>query len=41
MLRTLYVFVVITHEHRAIVQCNGVQHPTAAWVWQQIREATP
>ncbi len=39
--RTLYVFFVITHERRALVHWNVTRHPTAAWVWQQIREATP
>ena len=39
--RTLSVFFVITHERRAIVHWNVTPHPTAAWVWQQIREATP
>ncbi len=39
--RTLHVFFVITHDRRALVYWNVTRHPTAAWVWQQIREATP
>ena len=39
--RTLYVFVVVTHERRQLVHWNVTAHPTAPWVWQQIIEATP
>ena len=39
--RTLYVFVVLGHQRREIVYWNVTAHPTAAWVWQQIIEATP
>lgn len=35
--RTAHVFFLITHERRAIVHWNVTSHPTAAWVWQQIR----
>jgi hypothetical protein len=26
---------------RRIVHCNVTAHPTAAWTWQQLREAIP
>ena len=39
--RTFYVFVVISHDRRRLVHWNVTRHPTQAWVWQQIREATP
>ena len=39
--RTLYVFVLLGHQRRQIVHWNVTAHPTAAWVWQQIIEATP
>jgi hypothetical protein len=37
--RTLYVFF-ITHDRRELVYCRGTAHPTAAWVWRQLLEAT-
>ena len=39
--RTFYVFVLISHDRRRLVHWNVTRHPTQAWVWQQIREATP
>ena len=39
--RTCYVFVLISHDRRRLVHWNVTRHPTQAWVWQQIREATP
>ena len=39
--RTLHVFFVIAHDRRTLLYWNVTRHPTAAWVWQQIREATP
>ena len=39
--RTLHVFFVITHDRRVLTYWNVTEQPTAAWVWQQIREATP
>ncbi len=39
--RTLYVFVVISHERRRIEHWNVTAHPTAPWVWLQVVEATP
>jgi len=39
--RLLYVFIVIEHQTRRIVQCNVTAHPTAAWTLQQLREAIP
>jgi len=39
--RTLYVLLFISHERREVVHLNVTAHPTAGWVWQQLREATP
>jgi putative transposase len=39
--RTLYVFVVIDHERRRIRHWNVTEHPTSAWIWRQLIEATP
>jgi putative transposase len=39
--RTLYVFIFITHDRRELVHCRVTAHPTAAWVWRQLIEATP
>ena len=39
--RTVYVFVALKHPRREIVHWNVTAHPTAAWVRQQIFEATP
>jgi transposase InsO family protein len=38
--RTLYVLLLITHERRELVHVNVTAHPTAAWVWRQVVEAT-
>jgi transposase InsO family protein len=38
--RTLYVFFVIGHDRRELVHCRVTAHPTAAWVWRQLIEAT-
>ena len=38
---TFYVFVVVSHGRRRIERWNVTDHPTAAWVWRQIIEATP
>ena len=40
-MRTFYVVVFIAHERRRIVHVNVTRHPTAAWVWRQLIEATP
>jgi transposase InsO family protein len=37
----LYCFFVISHDRRRILHCNVTQHPTSAWVSQQLREAFP
>jgi transposase InsO family protein len=37
----LYCFFVITHDRRRILQCYVTEHPTSAWVVQQLREAFP
>ena len=39
--RLFYVFIVIEHQTRRIVQCNVTTNPTAAWTLQQLREAFP
>jgi transposase InsO family protein len=38
--RTLYVFAVIAHGRRDLVHLSVTAHPTAAWVWRQLVEAT-
>ena len=40
-MRTLYVVVFISHDRRRIVHVNVTRHPTAAWLWRQLIEATP
>ena len=37
----LHCFFVIAHDRRRILHCNATQHPTSAWVAQQLREAFP
>jgi putative transposase len=37
----LYVIVLTSHGRRELVHFNVTSHPTAAWVWQQLIEATP
>jgi len=37
----LYCFFVIAHDRRRILHCNVTNHPTSAWVTQQLREAFP
>jgi hypothetical protein len=39
--RTLFVLFFITHDRRELVHCRVTAHPTAAWVWRQLVEATP
>jgi transposase InsO family protein len=39
--RTLYVLLFISHGRRQLVHVNVTAHPTAAWVWRQLIEATP
>ena len=39
--RTLYVLFFITHGRRELVHVAVTAHPTAAWVWRQLIEATP
>src|SRR5262249_25516273 len=40
MFRTLFVLFFITHDRRELVHCRVTAHPTAAWVWRQLIEAT-
>ena len=39
--KTLYVLVFIAHGRRELMHVNVTAHPTAAWVWRQLIEATP
>jgi putative transposase len=39
--RILFVFVVLAHDRRRILQVNVTPHPTSAWTRQQLREAFP
>ncbi len=39
--QTLYVFFMISHDRRGLLHFNVTAHPTAAWVWRQMIEATP
>jgi transposase InsO family protein len=38
--RTLYVVFFITHDRRELVHVRVTAHPTAAWIWRQLLEAT-
>jgi len=39
--KTLYVLFFIEHARRHLVHFNVTEHPTVAWVWQQLLNATP
>ncbi|MFH0900417.1 MAG: integrase core domain-containing protein [Pseudomonadota bacterium] len=39
--RLLYVLFVIHHASRRIIHLNVTEHPTSAWICQQLREAFP
>ena len=39
--RVLYCFFVISHGRRKILHFNVTEHPTRAWIVQQVREAFP
>ena len=39
--RVLYVLFFIRHDRREMIHFNVTSSPTAAWVWQQLIEATP
>ncbi|MEP7356184.1 MAG: hypothetical protein ABI847_02965 [Anaerolineales bacterium] len=39
--KTLYAFAIMHVESRRVVHINVTDHPTDAWVAQQLREATP
>ena len=39
--KTLYVLFFISHGRRQVVHFEVTAHPTAAWVWRQLIEATP
>ncbi len=39
--RTLSVLFFITHDRRELVHARVTAHPTSAWVWRQLLEATP
>jgi transposase InsO family protein len=38
--RTLFVLFYITHDRRELVHVRVTAHPTAAWIWRQLIEAT-
>jgi hypothetical protein len=39
--KVLYVLFFIRHDRRGLIHFNMTASPTAAWVWQQLIEATP
>ena len=39
--KTLYVLLFTAHDRRQLVHLNVTAHPSAAWVWRQLIEATP
>jgi hypothetical protein len=39
--RVLYCFFVISHSRRKVLHFNAAEHPTSAWIVQQLREAFP
>jgi hypothetical protein len=39
--RILYCLFLIRHDRREIIHFNSTQHPTGAWIVQQLREAFP
>jgi putative transposase len=39
--RLLYVMIILAHDRRKIVRFDVTQHPTAAWLSQQVIEAFP
>jgi transposase InsO family protein len=39
--QTLYVFFQISHDRRRLLHFSVTRHPTTAWVWRQLIEATP
>lgn len=40
-MRTLYVFLFVSHCRRKLVHLNVTAHPSAEWVWRQLIQATP
>ena len=39
--RILFVFLVLAHDRRRILNVDVSRHPTSAWARQQLREAFP
>ncbi len=39
--QTLYVLFLISNDRRRLLHFNVTAHPSAAWVWRQMIEATP
>jgi hypothetical protein len=35
------LFFLISHDRRRLIHFDVTAHPTAAWVWRQMIEATP
>lgn len=40
-MKTLYVFLFVSHCRRQLIHMNVTAHPVEAWVWRQLIEATP
>jgi transposase InsO family protein len=39
--KTLYVLILVAHGRRELIHIAVTAHPTAAWVWRQVINATP
>jgi hypothetical protein len=41
LFKTIQAFVFVHHESRRVVHVGVTEHPTDAWISQQVRDATP